>query len=125
MSCSHYEMHNMWGDYISVDEYILLYKYKPVFCKGNLIKIINPSPKLLTSKDIQDIKNSIQQDTIISRRGFDTIVYKYSYLITDYPIDVYSINSQIHGIVSYIRKDIDTIIPNLSIEGWVTSECDR
>ena len=116
-------MPNMLGDYIAVDSYINN-GYKPIFCKDNLVKIVALNPKRLSSNDSIIICKVIKEDIVNFNKRFD-LLYDYSYFITDYPIDVYRIISKNDTGIFFIRVDKDSIIPNISKDGWIISECDK
>lgn len=128
-------MPNMVGeDDIDVTKYVKE-GYKPVYCDGKIYKLINSKPIFTVKEDFKFLDNEI--NGWLKENGYkggynikDTaksIVYHYSYLLTDYPIDVYSIEISIpnNTIVLFLRKDKETLLGPMNTSGWIFSECDK
>jgi hypothetical protein len=110
--------------------------YKPVYCNGSIEKLIKLKPVDFNKQQRLSLKASFfrwysenYSDKVVDST-FDLMrntKYQYSYIITDYPVDVYKTEVKINNknIKLYIRLDKDTLITPYAPDSWVESSCDE
>lgn len=119
-------------DYVDVSEYVLIKKYKPIYCNSNkkeICKLIKNDPAKITLKHQRDIilgltkLLGIKYSNQISLINFEkNVSYQYSYIIIRDLVDVYVLNFKINNINKkiYFRLENNQIItPFKEDEGWV------
>ena len=136
VSCGRrYKMFNMVPEEVDVTHLIENGSYKPDSCEGEIRRLIRTqnAPYMI---DTPRLKNMIVQWAIDnhmeSTRGltYSFPKYKYTYFITEEPIDVYAVSFQRYLPTSeeyklYFRTDREgKLIPGLDKNGWVTTKCD-
>jgi hypothetical protein len=130
-------MSNMLGDdNVDVSSFVRN-GYKPVYCDGKIYKLINSKPYFTLENDFKFLDKEIKG--WLKENGYNEeyhivdsingISYRYSYLLSYYPIDVYTVQIIIlNGISSkelFFRKDKDTLISSINTSGWIFSKCDK
>lgn len=129
-----YFMPNMLGgENIDVSKFIRN-GYTPAYCDGKIYKLINTSPDFNLKKDINDLNKEIKNwlsengfsNNFIIRDTTQDIVYQYSYLLTDYPIDTYTVKVWVEekSLLLFFRTDKGILIRPLNSSGWIFSKCD-
>jgi hypothetical protein len=103
--------------------------YKPVYCKNKISKLINPQPNFDFKKDSSSLIFALKKwSTSCGFRSIDLaadtsalIEYKYSYLITYHPVDVYTVKIRMlpddSVTIIFFRKDGGSNIEPLNTEG--------
>ena len=131
--CKRYYMYNMLPEKVDVTHWIVDNSYKPIYCKGNISKLISPLPHVFSINEKYKIKN--QLITYIYRNlpdpySYDSMVnsihYEYSYPIMENMADVYSITffnnkNRKKFFFRYYECKLDTQFDD---KGWVLTICD-
>jgi hypothetical protein len=131
-----YKMHNMLSEEIDVTHFIESRNYLPDCCDGRLDRLFRTQPASYQI-DTVSLKHMIAQwaidNHIESAQGltYSSLNYRYTYFITNDPINVYSIIFQLYmpapeDFRLFFRIDHSgKLISGLSKEGWVINGCDE
>ena len=121
-----YTMTNTLPEEVDVTEWVTNKGYKPEYIDGRIDRLINPNPPEINQKDKVDLSFMAYTWFALNVHKVDSlhmenIEYKYSYIISYEPVDVYCarVLTKDTAITLYFRKGDGKIITPINSEGWV------